>query len=174
MDKRTGLTLAGVAALIAICAEVLAYSGEEEYTRSTLQLLGIIKLVGVGVVIAYGRLIKSPAIWGGFGGAAILLGIGVLLKIMHWPGGNGTIIFAYAGAIITYLIHFALKTPKLLLDVLKLLWVIILVPYQAFTILHLPYAYYMGIAQGIVFLLMMFKFLHETIMARKTEAVSGE
>jgi len=49
--------------------------------------------------------------------------IGILFKIMHWPGSNIMLTLGFSSMIVNYGIRYAKKTTKSRLDYLKLLWV---------------------------------------------------
>jgi hypothetical protein len=49
--------------------------------------------------------------------------LGILYKIMHWPGGFQIITISLTGVVITYAICFINKKKKTILDIFKMLWV---------------------------------------------------
>lgn len=87
-------------------------------------LVAAVQLLPLSYLLRYGRLVRSywaiPVVTG-----ILLLVVGALAKIQHWPLGG---ILLNAGLVMVpfaYLIHFLRKTAKHLPDVLKLLWVLL-------------------------------------------------
>lgn len=64
--------------------------------------------------------------------------VGILFKIMHWPGLLVLLGLGYVGVIVTYGIRFILKKNKFRQDYLRLLLVISIFIYSYLTIIHLP------------------------------------
>jgi hypothetical protein len=50
--------------------------------------------------------------------------LGVLYKIMHWPGGFEIMTISLTGIVIAYAIRFINKKNKTILDIFKMLWVV--------------------------------------------------
>ena len=70
-----------------------------------------------------------------------ILIIGALFKIMHWPGANVIMVSAFGTIAIIYPFRFYKKAPKLLIDYVKLVLVLVWSIRGVFSTLHLPYAF---------------------------------
>lgn len=81
------------------------------------------QLSGLFLLLRAGTLFKS-LYWITIGALLILLVIGAVFKIQHWPGASLLLFLGTSGIASVYLVSFIFKTPKQILDVAKVLWVL--------------------------------------------------
>ncbi len=62
--------------------------------------------------------------------------VGFLFRLLHWSFAGITFMIGYVGIMITYVIRFIIKKQKLLLDILKLLWVQTTAIISLLTLMH--------------------------------------
>ena len=62
--------------------------------------------------------------------------VGFLFRLLHWSFAGTTFMIGYVGIMITYVIRFIIKKQKLLLDILKLLWVQTTAIISLLTLMH--------------------------------------
>jgi len=99
-------------------------------------LLAIIENLGILIMLWYGTFIKTRL----FSYAQFAIGLmilGLLFKILHYPGGDELIAIASLALLTTYFIHFLRKTSKTRLDYLKMLTVTAIALWPPIVMLHL-------------------------------------
>lgn len=69
----------------------------------------------------------------------VLLGVGIIMRVLHWEGQQGILIGAIVLIVLSYVFRFSLKSPKTGLDVAKLAVAILWPSSYLFGLLHLPY-----------------------------------
>ncbi|MEL7532170.1 MAG: hypothetical protein AAFN10_12710 [Bacteroidota bacterium] len=90
----------------------------------------------------------------------ILSGIGLLMRILHWPYGTEILMGSLVTAGLGYAYRFWEKPDKGLLDILKLLWVLAEIVEKILRFNHLPGAQQTSYAAGVLFLAMLAVFLY--------------
>lgn len=127
IKNTTALILLGAAITFILTGAISMVLNPENYATANLilyiglnggQLIGLVLLINNGTLMKtiYGRIISF--------GIGILI-IGVLFKIMHWPGYPLILLIAVLLIVTTYSVRFLKKKEKKRLDILKFLWVII-------------------------------------------------
>jgi hypothetical protein len=116
------LIVAGILGIIATELFLPGTAYEKYYGKfdSTIQLIGSLVLI---MVVRSGTTVKTVQ----FKIILFCLGIfilGILYKIMHWPGGFEIITISLTGVVITYAVRFINKKRKTMLDIFKMLWVV--------------------------------------------------
>jgi hypothetical protein len=97
-------------------------------------------------------------------GISILL-IGVLFKIMHWPGANEALIVAFALIFISYALHFIKKPTKALNDWGKLVFLATYIVGVLFEFMHLPFGDLFSIASLFIFIVLVLLFIKKNRLA---------
>lgn len=91
------------------------------------------------LLLLNGTFAKTKYAWLVNIGIGVLI-VGVLFKIMHWPGANELLIIGFSSIFILYLFHFIMrKKYQLVFGVAKLLLLLMYLGSKLFTILHWPY-----------------------------------
>ncbi|AXT55384.1 hypothetical protein D1815_06290 [Aquimarina sp. AD1] len=101
----------------------------------------LIEMGGMFLLLHNGTFIKtvySRIVMGMF----VLILVGTVFKIMHWPFNNMIIIVGCVGIVCVYVLHFTKKPIKKRLDYLKLAWVVLLYIGAILKLYHLIFGDY--------------------------------
>lgn len=99
------------------------------------RLFTIAENVGVIMMLVNGTFISTLYFKIAIGLIAIIV-LGVLMKILHLPGADQTLLIPFLLLFITYSIHFLKKNPKTYLDLLKVLMLAFFLVLAPLWILH--------------------------------------
>lgn len=108
--------------LFVVCIGILGISmimGFDKYNDYAIKGIGLYFLTGIYLLVNNGSFIKSSL----FRFTYLFIGIaivGVLFKIMHWPGSSILLLLSFPGLIGTYGIYFITKQNKHWTDFVKL------------------------------------------------------
>lgn len=126
MKNKDYITLLLILFLLALLTIILSFTTSiSAWTLSLFQgfaFLGI-DIFGLIFLIRNGTFRKTIFLKITIGFLA-LTALGILFKIMHWPGTKLCLTIGLIGIIITYAIHFSKKITKKRQDILRLIWVL--------------------------------------------------
>lgn len=123
------------------------------------------RFLGLVILIRTGQFIKTKFFRLSLFFFAALL-IGVLLKIMHWPGSFYFLLAGFTGVSVLYALHFIKKNKKNLTDYLKLIWVILIFATATLFVFHWPGKEPVKLIESFVFCLLFWSY---TFMQQKKE-----
>ena len=124
MPNRITLQVFLLAILLVIAGLILRYFEIGLRFIDGIDLYGNIVMRCSGIYLLYDtRSVTHAKFWYAIAIAIVVLVLGMLIKIMHWPGANQMIMIGSGSVIILYGIRFFQKSEKNHLDVLKLLFV---------------------------------------------------
>jgi len=124
MPNRITLQVFLLATLLVIAGLILRYFEIGLRFIDGIDLYGNIVMRCSGIYLLYDtRGVTHAKFWYAIAIAIVVLVLGMLIKIMHWPGANQMIMIGSGSVIVVYGIRFFQKSEKNHLDVLKLLFV---------------------------------------------------
>ena len=115
----------------------LAMDYQEPTNLSRLLLMGfnLAYITALILMIQNGRFIET-AHFQKVQFCVVMVIVGALFRLMHWPFGNGIACLGLVGIASVYTVWFLKKKRKSLLDFLKVLWVVTAFIYAALRLLH--------------------------------------
>ena len=129
---------------------------------------GFGRLAGLIILLRHGTLLKRQSVALRLLLALLgLLCIGMLLKVMHWPGGHTTTLAGLGLVPLLYGVHFGKKPVRTRLDYLKLAWVILLSASLVCVFQHCFYKAELLFAQQLLFLILYADFIYVTGRAER-------
>ncbi len=125
MKNKTFLILISVGFLIALIGLFSIIFANPELGGKLLNIgLPAINLLGL-IMLIKNSTIKETIYFNFISLFIIIIMLGAMLKIMHWPGNNIMLIVGLMGIMFVYMFRFIKKQIKAPLDMMKLAWVII-------------------------------------------------
>lgn len=106
------------------------------YLSPGIDPLKVAELIGL-LLMLYNGTLRTTKFYSYFLLAILLMILGVVMKIMHLPGADEMIMISFPAMMIVYTTHFIMKQQKILLDYLKVLFVIVFLSITPLTVLHL-------------------------------------
>ncbi len=110
-------------AVLIFCAVILLGSALLRGVDIWIVIIQIIQFIALEAMLRESDIARTQYIRPIYAAIGIFI-IGSLFKIMHWPNGELLIIVAISMVAITYTVRTIRKTPMLIIDILKWLWVI--------------------------------------------------
>ena len=154
MDNKSLIPIIGLLLVIGLVGEVLFYLDITQFDNITWFATGAGRLGGLILLLRHGSIIKARPF---FQLILVFIGItiiGAMTKIMHWPFNSIILITGLLGIAIIYFVRFIKKQNKDILDILKLLWLTVLIFATIFTTQHFPFGHELKGIEGILFLIM--------------------
>ncbi len=105
-------------------------------TRSAFSATYFISyLAAVVLLVENGTLIRSKLIYL-MAISITCVVVGTVFKIQHWELANETLLAGLCLSLCTYLLHFFRKSNRVMLDYLKLVWVLLYIAFYFDSIMH--------------------------------------
>lgn len=136
-EARTTLIFKAIPVIITIADAVFTLSGVCVVPTSGAFVLGLIRLLTIWMIIQDGTILRSRIFRPFLFVSLALLGIGALLKIMHWTYSGHFLVAGFSLAAGFYTVRFFLKKDKRLFDLIKWLWVLLGNITAGLTIFHI-------------------------------------
>lgn len=159
MTERAFSQIIGVLLILGILGDFLTYCNIDRFNNVSPIIGGFGRIAGLILIISKGSLIKSKSLFKITFILLIFILIGLLMKILFLPFAGFVFFTGITGFWLIYNYHFYKKLRKGILDIIKLVWLTILLTAITFQIYHYPFNKELISIANIVFLVMYFYFL---------------
>lgn len=100
--------------------------------------------------------------------------MGMLFKINHWPWANVMMILGAGAMMIVYRIRYAKKKKKVVMDMIKLIWVQLTSLSILYTMLHWGRGDFIRLAAGLSLIAMQFYYLYTLVLIPDDADTEGQ
>lgn len=159
MTERAFSQIIGVLLILGILGDFLPYCNIERFNNISPIIGGFGRIAGLILIISKGVLIKTKYLFKITFILLIFIFISLMMKILLLPFAGFVFFIGIIGFWLIYNYHFYKKLRKGFLDIIKLVWLTILLTAIIFKIHHYPFDNVLISIANIVFLVMYFYFL---------------